>query len=162
MAFSCGFGLINNERKEGFNQLIKQVNHTRALINAKPLNVTITDFNTSIKAAIAEVYLEAKLQIYVFHINKNVTLYIKRKWNKAVAAAVAEATGNPPPRSQEEQEVELDQVEEQVIIDRANRPLDGNLGLRPEDVVKYSMAGLYKLQEGIIYIYTVKDYDKAW
>jgi len=141
---------------------MKQVDHTRASIDAKPPNVTITDFDTSMKAAIAEVYPEAKPQICVFHINKNVTLHIKRKWNKAVAAAVAEATGNPPPRSQEEQEAELDQVEEQAVVDRANRPLDGNPGPRPEDVVEYSMAGLYKLWEGIVYAHTVEDYDKAW
>ena len=40
---------------------MKQVNYTRALINAKPLNVTITDFNAFIRAAIAKVYPKAKL-----------------------------------------------------------------------------------------------------
>jgi len=61
------------------------------------LTVTITDSDEHIRAAIAEVYLTAKPQLYVFHINKNVALYIKRKWNKAEATRVAYTMGLTAP-----------------------------------------------------------------
>jgi hypothetical protein len=32
--------------------------------------------------AIARVYLDAKPQLYIFYVNKNVILNIKRKWDK--------------------------------------------------------------------------------
>jgi len=61
---------------------MEQVNRTRALIDASVPGITITDYDTAMRAAIAKVYPQAKPQLCIFHINKNVTLYIKRKWNK--------------------------------------------------------------------------------
>jgi len=46
MAFSCGFGLINNERKEGFDWLMEKVNQFREEAGARSLIVTITDYDT--------------------------------------------------------------------------------------------------------------------
>ena len=77
------------------------------------------------RAAVAKVYPHAKPQICIFHHNKNVTLHIKRKWNKEAAAAVARAVGLPPPRSQAEEEDELDQAQEQAVVNRLDRPADG-------------------------------------
>jgi len=102
MAFSCSFSLINNEKQEGFDWLMQQVDAHRRRIGAKPPCVTITDYNKAMKAAVAKVYPNAKPQICIFHINKNAALNIKRKWDKRAAAEVAAVMGAPPPRSQEE------------------------------------------------------------
>jgi len=54
-------------------------------------------------------------------------------------------------------------VEAQAVVDRSNRMIDGLPGSRPaEDTVEYSMAGLYKLWEGVVYASTVSDYKEAW
>ena len=89
MAFVCGFGLINNERQEGFDWLMDQVNNVRESIGAKPPTITITDYDDAMRNAIARVYPEATPQVCVFHINKNVALRIKKEWNKEAAARVA-------------------------------------------------------------------------
>jgi len=86
--FSCGFGLINNERQEGFNWLMEQVGYFRRLAGAPEPTVTITDFDTAMKAAVAREFPEAKSLICIFHVNKNVVLHINRKWDKQAAALV--------------------------------------------------------------------------
>jgi len=53
--------------------------------------------------AVVKVYLDAKPQICIFHLNKNVKLYIAKKWNKQAvyevvrALAEYEAIYNPNP-----------------------------------------------------------------
>ena len=90
MAFVCGFGLINNERQDGFNWLMDQVNANRARVGALTPSITITDYNDAIRNAIARVYPEAQPQICIWHINKNVALNFKKKWDRNVVAAVAQ------------------------------------------------------------------------
>ena len=113
------------------------------------------------RAAVAKVYPLAKPQICIFHLNKSAALNTKRKWDKAAASMVARAIGAPPPRSQEDQEDDfenaLDQQDE-AIVNRGNRPLDEEPGAVPE-AVEYSMAGIYKLWEVVVYAYTVEDYN---
>jgi hypothetical protein len=161
MAYSCGFGLIDNERQEGFDWLMKQVDRTRQSINAKPPVITITDYGKAMRAAVAKVYPMAKPQICVFHLNKNVTLHIKRKWNKEAAIAVAEAPGQPQPRSQVEDENQLDVAQVERVVDRAGRGPD-NGAQRTPDAVEHSMAGLYKLWEAVVYSHTVDNFNTAW
>ena len=60
MAFVCGFGLINNERQEGFDWLMDQVNANRARIGAATLGITITDFDDAMRNAVARVYPDAQ------------------------------------------------------------------------------------------------------
>jgi len=164
MAFSCGFGLINNERQEGFDWLMAQVDSIRTLIGARPPVVTITDYDKAMRAAVAERYPLAKPQICVFHLNKNGALNIKRLWDKAAASAVAAAMGLKPPPSQEEQEKDLDSVldhQDETIVDRGNRPLDEEPGAPPE-ALEYSMRGIYKLWEGVVYAPTIEEHTGAW
>ena len=68
-----------------------QVNTLRQEIGAAPPLVTITDFDAVMRNAIARVYPDAKPQLCIFHINKNMVLYIKRKWDKQAAAVVTVA-----------------------------------------------------------------------
>ena len=161
MAYSCGFGLINNERQEGFDWLMETVNAVRDEIKAKPPTVTITDYDKAMRAAVTKVYPLAKPQICIFHLQKNVTLHIKRKWNKAAAERVARSVGQPLPSRQQEEEEDLLEVEDQPIVDRQARPLDGQPG-SPPNAVEYSMKGLYSLWQAVLYAYTVEEFDAAW
>lgn len=108
MSFSCRFGLINNEKQEGFDQLMDTVNVARERIGAQRPGVTVTDYDTTIYNAVARVYSDARPQICIFHLNKNVKLNIAKKWNKQavyeVTKALAteeEAIYNPTPKPQE-------------------------------------------------------------
>jgi len=77
MAFSYGFGLINNESQEGFDWLMEQVNTIYNEISTKPPFITITDHDKVIKAVITKQYPHAKPQTCIFHLNKNATANIK-------------------------------------------------------------------------------------
>lgn len=87
-AFSCAFGLVSNERQEGFDWLMDQVDAQRREIGAPAPEITITDYDTAMKNAVQRVYPLATPQICIFHVNKNVVLNIKRKWDKKAAEAV--------------------------------------------------------------------------
>ena len=65
-----------------------QVNTLHQEIGTTLLIVTITNFDITIRNTIAHIYLEAKLQLYIFHINKNIILYIKRKWDNKAATTL--------------------------------------------------------------------------
>lgn len=88
---SCAFGLIDNEREEGFNWHLDKVNEYREEIGAQRPTVTITDFEKAMRSAITRVYPDAHPQLCIFHISKNVVLNFKKKWNKAAAKQVARA-----------------------------------------------------------------------
>ncbi len=49
---SQGWGLIDNERQEGFNWLADQVNATRTRLGVPPPGVYITDFDKQMKGAL--------------------------------------------------------------------------------------------------------------
>ena len=160
-AFSCAFGLINNERRDGFDWLMEQVDAARLRAGAQPPGVTITDFDTAMRGAVAAKYPEAKPQVCVFHLNKNAALQIKKKWNKEAAARVAEALGLPLPLSQADDESNLNRAYNESVIDRSERSIDGEPGRAPE-TVEYSMAGIYKLWESVVYAYTEDEFEAAW
>ena len=55
-----------------------------------------------IRATVIKVYPLTKPQICIFYINKNIALYIKRKWNKAATIVVAKVIGALTPPNQED------------------------------------------------------------
>lgn len=161
-AFSCAFGLINNEKQEGFTWLMSKTDEMRRKARAPPPIVTITDYDVAMKNAIAEVYPEAQPQLCIFHVNKNVTLNIKRKWNKEAAAQVAAAMGVELPLSPTQEENNLDRTYQESVVDRGNQSPDGRISSAVPETVEYSMAGLYKLWEGVVYSHSIDDFEAAW
>ena len=82
------YGLVSNEREEGFNWLTEQVNARPLEISAPAPEVTITNFDKAMKNAVKRVYPLATPQICIFHVSKNVAFNIKKKWNKLTAEAI--------------------------------------------------------------------------
>jgi hypothetical protein len=111
--FNCAFGLINNERQEGFDWLMDQVNARRIEIGANPPRITITDFDHAMRNAVARVYPEAQRQLCIFHINKNMVSHVKRKWDKRAAAQVAQNEDN--------EESDDDHEDHKMVVKRLNR-----------------------------------------
>ena len=73
------FALIDNERQEGFNWLVSQLDALRNQSGIPAPEVVITNHESALKNALTET-LEARQQLYIFHQNKNAILNIKRKW----------------------------------------------------------------------------------
>ena len=163
--FSCAFGLINNERQEGFDWLMDQVNALRQEIGVTPPLVTITDFDAAMRAAIARVYPDAKSQLCIFRINKNVILHIKRKWDDQAAATVAAVHQQVPAEPNEAQSgngMNLNDNDDRIIAIINNLTInDDGIGPVPE-TVEYSRAGLYNLWVHMLYARTVDEFNVAW
>jgi hypothetical protein len=166
LAFSCAFGLINNERQDGFNWLADMVNLHRQKINAKPPQVTITDYDKAMKTALARVYPHAIPQLCMFHVNKNVVLHIKRKWDKQVVRRLI-AEGRLVGGQEQAQDEELDEKsvgeDDLGVVNRMNRLLEeSGRRQRLPLTVEYSRAGLYTLWEFVIRSTTVDDFRDAY
>lgn len=160
--FACAFGLINNERQEGFDWLMDQVNDLRQEIGARTPVVTITDYDIAMRNAIARVYPGAKPQLCIFHVNKNVVLHIKRKWDARAATAVAQQQAQQQPPTQANNDIDLDDDDERVVT-RINRMAaqGEELGPLPE-TVEYSKHGVYDLWKYMIYVPTIDEFNTAW
>jgi hypothetical protein len=140
-----------------------QLNARREQIGASPPQVTITDYDKAMRSAVTRVYPDAKPQLCIFHINKNVVANVKKKWDKRAAAAVAAshaATNNSDDDSDDE--------DLEVVVKRLNRLAreevkgtgDG-LGPVPE-TIKHLRAGLYELWRHIVYTGTVDDFNNTY
>lgn len=75
-----GFGLINNEKEEGFLWLCTQLEAIRMKLNIAAPAVMITDKETALRNAICIVFPYTQLQLCVYHINANVKARIVSKW----------------------------------------------------------------------------------
>jgi hypothetical protein len=178
MSLACA--LINNEREEGFDWLMAQVKNVGEELGIPPPNITITDFDNAMKNAVASTFPAATPQICIFHVNKNIVLNIKRKWDHRVAAAMAAAHGRGPilqrnsggsdtqvnNAGDRDTEEEIDEEDLPVVtslndIHREGR--EGEVGPAPPAAeIEYSRAGLYKLWCHMIYAISIRDFEKAW
>ena len=78
--FNVGFGLVDNERLEGFLWLVEAMDSIRQKHSIPTPQVCLTDFEPSLRDALMRVYPDTQLQICIFHINANVVLNVKKKW----------------------------------------------------------------------------------
>ncbi|EAQ85464.1 hypothetical protein CHGG_09478 [Chaetomium globosum CBS 148.51] len=70
---NVAFGLINNERREGFDFLAQGVKELQVQLEARSPAVTITDKDERMRDALKETFPDAQQQLCRFHINKNFT-----------------------------------------------------------------------------------------
>ena len=97
----------------------------------------------------------------MFYLNKNAGLNIKKKWNKKAVKAVTAALALIRSGSLTDDLDHLVNSQEERVVDCDNRLIDGRPGLAPE-TVEYSMAGIYKLWECVVYSHTEDDFNAAW
>ncbi len=92
-SFTYAYGLINNERQDGFDWLADQVKAQRTRIGAKGHLVAITDYSNALKRAMDRVFPTVKQQLCIWHMNKNMKNHISKKWDASVLPGVALGTG---------------------------------------------------------------------
>jgi hypothetical protein len=76
---NIAFGLIDNERRAGFDFLIQGIEDLRIKVEARSPAVAITDKDDQMRDAIRAVWPDTQQQLCRFHINKNVHLNAKTK-----------------------------------------------------------------------------------
>jgi predicted nucleic acid-binding Zn-ribbon protein len=145
-----------------------QINARRIEIGANTPQVTITDYDHAMRNAVARVYPEAQPQICIFHINKNVTLHVKRKWDKKAAdeVAAAQASRDENVDADADADVDSDDEDTQAIVKLLNRLAarvdeDEDVGPVPE-TIEHSKHGIYKLWEHILYARTLDGFNESY
>ena len=78
--FNVAWGLIDNERFEGFSWLLQQLEDFRKNLKIPDPYVMITDNETALKDAIATWFPQVQQQLCIFHINMNLVKAVKGKW----------------------------------------------------------------------------------
>lgn len=78
--FSIGFGLSAREDEDSFKWLLTQLRNTADQANIPYPKVILTDYDQAMKNALLGTFPDTQQQLCLWHINKNVTLNIKRKW----------------------------------------------------------------------------------
>lgn len=89
--FNIGFGLVDNERAEGFMWLTEAMDTIRRRHAISTPQVCLTDFEINLRDALITTYPDTRLQICIFHINANVVLNVKKKWKNPPEADDEEA-----------------------------------------------------------------------
>ncbi|KAI7762979.1 hypothetical protein LZL87_014053 [Fusarium oxysporum] len=80
--FNATFGLIDNERREGFQFLSESIRQLAEQHSIRQPDIIITDFDDSMKAALNDQFPGVQQQLCIHHINSNVLLRSKQKWIK--------------------------------------------------------------------------------
>ncbi|PNH33004.1 hypothetical protein VD0002_g8297 [Verticillium dahliae] len=80
--YNAAFGLIDNERREGFQVLSESIRQLAEQHSIRQPDVIIADFDNQMKAALDDQFPEVQQQLCIHHINSNVLLKAKQKWLK--------------------------------------------------------------------------------
>ncbi|KAH7462854.1 hypothetical protein FOMA001_g18404 [Fusarium oxysporum f. sp. matthiolae] len=81
--YNAAFGLIDNERREGFQFLSGSIRQLAEQHSIRQPDVIVTDFDDQMKAALNDQFPDVQQQLCIHHINSNVLLKSKQKWVRA-------------------------------------------------------------------------------
>jgi hypothetical protein len=154
--FNAAFGLIDNERLEGFQFLAKGVRTLLGRHGIRSPDVVITDFDEQMKKALGIEFPDAQQQICIHHINSNVMLQSKRKW---VYTTRNSTTGEES--SSDEPDATLTQHDRQAVqaSERQEDPITQDKLSQP---VTHDYHGVLTLWKLVVFAETEEDHEKAW
>ncbi|EGY20890.1 uncharacterized protein VDAG_02414 [Verticillium dahliae VdLs.17] len=147
--FNAAFGLIDNERQEGFQFLAQSIQRLSTQHSIRKPDVIITDFDGQMKAALNEQFPDVQQQLCIHHINSNVLLKSKQKWTKDHASNSDPDSSDgddPTPQS----EVQLGAKERALIHT-----------LIAKDIPQ-SYRGVLIMWKAVLFAETEKAHEKAW
>ncbi|KAM4061718.1 MULE transposase [Hirsutella rhossiliensis] len=152
--YNAAFGLIDNERREGFQFLADGI---RRLVDRHAIqlpNVVITDFDKQLKAALEDRFPDAQQQLCIFHINSNVLLNAKRKWKFAKEDS---DSGSDDEQSQ----ATLTPHDKEAVLAAGRQDVPKSRSDVPA-TVPHSYRGVLELWKLVAFAETKGDYEKAW
>jgi hypothetical protein len=165
--YNIAFGLVDNERDDGFIWLTSQLRELQVRLSGIPEpDVVVTDSEQALKNALFSIYPFAQQQQCVFHINKNVIANIKRKWK---------APGTPAVNTNTHDEEVLPAIYS-LSLDSNDDDDVGNLGIgnnddddersgglvKSTDDIEHTMAGLYSLWKSMVYGQDEGEFNACW
>lgn len=147
--FNAAFGLIDNERREGFQFLSESIRQLSEQHAIRQPDVIITDFDDQMKAALDDQFPDAQQQLCIHHINSNVLLKSKQKWvnghisSSSTDSSDGEDTGPLP-------EAELSPKDRRLV----NAPI--------AEAIPHSYRGVLEMWKLVMFAETEEDHEKAW
>nr|UUW39089.1 putative transposase [Epichloe sp. LpTG-3]UUW39107.1 putative transposase [Epichloe sp. LpTG-3] len=151
--YNAAFGLIDNERREGFQFLAEAVRELNDRHKIPLPNVVVTDYDQQMKAALESQYPESQQQICVQHINANVLLNAKRKWKSRNEDAESDGDGNPNAR------LSSGDMEAVLALERQESSLNQSTVTAP---VPHNYRGVLELWKFAAFAETKEEHEKAW
>ncbi|OAQ57846.1 transposase [Pochonia chlamydosporia 170] len=154
--FNAAFGLIDNERLEGFQFLAKGITTLLRRNGIRVPDVVITDFDNQMKKALEFEFPVAQQQLCIHHINSNVMLQSKRRW---VYSAKDKGTGEES--SSDDPDATLNQRDQQAV--RASARQEEPVALdNLHQPVPHDYNGVLVLWKLVVFAETEEDHEKAW
>ncbi|EFZ03338.1 transposase [Metarhizium robertsii ARSEF 23] len=154
--FNAAFGLIDNERLEGFQFLANGVRTLLSRAGIRTPDVVITDFDKQMKQALGIEFPEAQQQICIHHVNSNVMLQSKRRWvygTRDRGAGEEDVSVEP--------DADLDDRDWQAVqeSERQEEPITRDNS--PQSVT-HDYNGVLMLWRLVVFAETEEDHEKAW
>ncbi|KHO10645.1 hypothetical protein MAA_11746 [Metarhizium robertsii ARSEF 23] len=148
--FNAAFGLIDNERREGFQFLAESIHELITKHSIRQPDVLITGFDKAMKSALNDRLPNIQQQLCIHHIPSNVLLKSKTKWTgerEESASPSASDNGDVPPEAQ----VRLGATDEHLIEDSSTR-----------DYIPHTYQGVVLMWKRVLHAETEKAFEQAW
>ncbi|KAM3542866.1 hypothetical protein ARSEF1564_004247 [Beauveria bassiana] len=150
--FNAAFGLIDNERREGFQFLSESIRQLAEQHSIRQPDIIITDFDDSMKAALNDQFPEVQQQLCIHHINSNVLLRSKQKWVKdcshdSSSSSLDSSDGEAPDR---QTQAELSPKDRQLIHAPA------------AEAIPHTYRGVLMMRKLVLFAETEEAHEKAW
>ncbi|EGY20871.1 uncharacterized protein VDAG_02395 [Verticillium dahliae VdLs.17] len=148
--FNAAFGLIDNERREGFQFLAEGIKQLVEKHSIRQPTVIITDFDDAMKAALNDQFPDAQQQLCIHHINSNVILRAKQKWLKLPVSSSSSdsSTNEEDPASQS-----------QAMLSAADKSLVNSTST---DDIPHTYQGVLIMWKSVLFAETEETHEKAW
>jgi hypothetical protein len=147
--FNAAFGLIDNERREGFQFLAESIRQLAQQHSIREPEVIVTDFDDSMKAALNDQFPDVQQQLCIHHINSNVLLKSKQKWVES------RKSSSSPDASEWEDSAPQTQAEFSAR--------DTQLVHAPTaDAIPHDYRGVLMMWKLVLFAETEEAHEKAW
>ncbi|KAI8406405.1 hypothetical protein FOFC_13875 [Fusarium oxysporum] len=147
--FNTAFGLIDNEKREGFQFLAESIKQLIEEHSIQQPDVIITDFDGQMKAALNDQFPEVQQQLCIHHINSNVQLRAKQKWLKSPGSSSNSSCGSDNEAGSSSQ----------VQLSTANQQ---SLSAPVQNGIPHTFNGVFAMWKLVVFAETEEVHDKAW
>lgn len=147
--FNAAFGLIDNERKEGFLFLTESIRQLARQNSIREPDIIITDFDKQMKAALNDIFPEVQQQLCIHHINSNVLLKSKQRWIDAHGTA-SNSDSSDANDSTSEDQAELSAEDREFVQDSTS------------EQIPHSYRGVLMMWRLVVFAETEAAHNKAW
>ncbi|KJK84928.1 hypothetical protein H633G_11250 [Metarhizium anisopliae BRIP 53284] len=147
--FNAAFGLIDNERREGFQFLAESIRQLMEQHSIRQPDVIITDYDNSMKAALNHQFSNVQQQLCIHHIISNVLLKSKQKWISKRKSSSSPSASDDEDNSSETQ-IQHSAPDKQVVSDSTS------------DKIPHTYRGIVLMWKRVIFAETEEAHEIAW